>query len=179
LIKTLKNILLTPEESSSKEEALEEFKQNYLETKEFIRLTIYWMIRSDEVDDLVQATFVKAWQHYKGFKRNSSFKTWIYRIAMNTTYDYINKKNKIKIDNNVTEFESHSQDNELRDLISQALLTLNLKQREAFILYYKLGYKTHEIASLLKTAEGTIKSRLHHAKVKFTYFMNENGVSDE
>ena len=158
---------------------LEEFKQYYLDNRDFLRSSIYWMVRSDDVDDLVQATFVKAWQHYSSFKKESSFKTWIYRIAMNTTYDYL-KKNKVPtFDYDINEAAAPKQDNDLRDLISKALFTMTPKHREVFILHYKLGYKIREIAKLQNNTEGTIKSRLHYARDKFTHFLKDNGVEHE
>lgn len=182
MIKVLKNILVIPQESKSEEETLEEFKQNYLENKDFLRSSIYWMVRSDDVDDLVQSTFVKAWQHYSKFKKSSSFKTWIYRIAMNTTYDYL-KKNKNKVNSfdidEVPTSDILEEKEVLRDLITKALQVLNPKHREVFILHYKLGYKVSEIAKLQKIAQGTVKSRLHHAREQFTYFLKENGVENE
>jgi RNA polymerase sigma-70 factor (ECF subfamily) len=133
------------------------------------------MVRSEVVDDIVQETFFKAWKARKSFKKDSNFKTWIYRIAMNSTYDNLNKmsrdndyKSSLYIEN---ETSINSDD---KDLINKGLLALSVKHREVFILYYKMGYSLREISGLVGISEGTVKSRLHYAKDKFTVFIKTN-----
>jgi RNA polymerase sigma-70 factor (ECF subfamily) len=58
-------------------------------------------------------------------------------------------------------------------------MRLTIKQREVFILYYKLGYTMIEIANLLNVSEGTVKSRIHYAKNEFVIFLKDNGVHYE
>ncbi len=176
MIKSLKNIFV--HEEASEDSLLREFKQNYFETNEFVRASIYWMVRSEVVDDIVQETFLKAWKNYKKFKRESSFKTWIYRIAMNCTYDYL-KKNPIYVEFDDNE-DSYSNDEvEFEDMISTALKSLTDKHREVFILYYKFEYTVKEIASTLNEKEGTIKSRLYYAKESFEKIIGKIGGYDE
>jgi len=175
LIKTLKSIF-TPLSFSCEEEKREVFNQIYLENQEFIRTTIYWMVRNQNIDDIVQETFLKAWNKLDTFNNKSSYKTWLYRIAMNTTYDSLKKHKEQSSD----EIEaSINTDNTLKDLITKGLLKLKAKHREVFILYYKLEYTNTEIAKLLGISEGTVKSRVHYAKEDFTKFLKENGVDHD
>lgn len=172
-LKTLFNPL-----AFSNENTLEDFEVYYLETKDFVRASIYWMIRSHHVDDLVQETYLKAWKNFKSFESKASFKTWIYRIAMNVTYDFLRKKTN---DLNVDDYQlvdTSKGDLTNEDLISKALLKLNENQREVFILFYKFGYTTIEIAELIKIKEGTVKSRLHYGKESFVEFVKEDGVQN-
>lgn len=148
-----------------------------MENAEFIRTSIYWMVRNQNIDDIVQDTFLKAWKKFDSFNRKSSFRTWLYRIAMNTTYDYL-RKNKNYLESEVSS-EISGDNNELKDLISKALHSLNLKHREAFILFYKFEYSQKEVAETLSISEGTAKSRIHYAKEKFTTFLKNNGVENE
>jgi RNA polymerase sigma-70 factor (ECF subfamily) len=132
------------------------------------------MIRSDDVEDLVQESFVKAWKNFHQFQHGSSFRTWIYRIAMNTCYDYLKKKKPDYL-SDVSEQVVGEDSLSDRDLIDRALLGLSPKMREVFILYYKFNYKLNEIASMLDCSEGTVKSRLYKAKEIFSKFVEQNG----
>lgn len=177
MISKLLNIAMG-KEVSSEEELLFRFKEYYLTERDFVRNAIYWMVRSDVVDDLVQETFVKAWKNFRKFEENSRFRTWIYRIAMNVTYDYL-KKNSSNELKELTEVEIKGEDIALKDLIDKGLLQLTIEQREVFILFYKMNYKQSEIAELLKIPAGTVKSRLFHAREVFEKYLKENGVDHE
>jgi len=176
LIKILKDIL-TPLSEESLQEKKEVFNKLYYDNADFIRSAIYWMVRNQNVDDIVQDTFLKAWNKFDSFQNQSSFRTWLYRIAMNTTYDHL-RKNKVTLENEIDSV-SINEDSELKDLISKALLRLSLKHREVFILFYKFEYSQKEIAETLSISEGTAKSRIHYAKDKFTTFLKDNGVENE
>lgn len=160
------------------DQKLAQYKVHYQENNEFLRAAIYWMVRREIADELVQEAFVKGWKSFGKFKKEASFRTWIYRIAMNTTYDYLRKHGK-QIEVEYEELAVEKKQEGLKDLISKALMKLNLKQREVFILYYKLEYTSKEISDLLDISEGTVKSRLHHAREIFKDFLKENGVDHE
>jgi len=174
----IKNMLF-PSAGVTQDELLLLFKEQYLKEKSFVRSSIYWMVNSSDVDDLVQETFLKAWKCFKKFEAKSSFRTWVYRIAMNITYDYL-KKNKENVEELHEELiVSKELDIELSDLISKGLMTLPVNQRESFSLHYQVGLTYLEASKLLNVPEGTVKSRANNAKVRFVKFLNENGVKDE
>lgn len=175
MIESLKTLFKS---SDGEELSLDRFNALYKEHNEFIRKSIYWMIRSDSIDDIVQETFCKAWKSRSSFDNKSSYRTWIYRIAMNCCYDFINKEKKSTDIN--TEMEEISLDqNSNKDLISKGLNLLKPKSREIFILFYKFGYTQDEIADLTEIKVGTVKSQIHYAKKEFTDYLKENGVTDE
>jgi RNA polymerase sigma-70 factor (ECF subfamily) len=115
---SLKRVLFLLSEVSQ-DDLLLMFKEQYVKERDFVRSSIYWMVKSSDVDDLVLETFLKAWRSFKHFEAKSSFKTWIYRIAMNTTYDYL-KKSKVNIPELHEELtESRELSIEMSDLISK------------------------------------------------------------
>ncbi|MCO4755855.1 MAG: RNA polymerase sigma factor [Bacteriovoracaceae bacterium] len=160
------------------QELVDEFKDHYIQHNEFIRASIYWMVRSEIVDDLVQDTFVKALNSYSKFKGDSSFKTWIYRIARNVTYDYLRKNGKGQFQEIEDGDLVHSDKEDVKDLISQGLVGLGPKHREVFVLHFKFGHTFNEIAGLLDITEGTVKSRVFYAKKKFSEFLKDNEVTN-
>lgn len=165
--------------SSSDEKALslEEFNRKYKEHNDFIRKSIYWMTRSEDIDDLVQETFLRAWKNRLNFQKKSSYKTWLYKIAMNTCYDYKRKAGKvIELEEQLNLKDDHLL---LKDLISKGLERLKRNDREVFILFYKLGHTKEEISKLTGLKLGTIKSKIHYSKKEFVLFLQENGVHNE
>lgn len=165
-------------EGSSESELLLKFKKEYEQSSEFVRNIVYWNTRnSNELDDMVQDVYLKAWKAYAGFNYQSTFKTWIYRITMNTIRDSF-KKNSLPtseyIETAHLDNESGSwpdNQHELQNLVSLGLSQLSLKEREVFILFYKFSYTLKEIAGLLETSVSTVKSRVYKAKGKFEEFV--------
>ena len=156
----------------SPEELLYKFKAEYENSSDFVRKTIYWNTRNkNDLDDLIQETFLKAWKAYPKFNYDSDFKTWIYRIARNTLTDYFRKQ---KTFSPIDEVGELSNEVEMQDLITAGLAKLNEKQREIFILHYYLSYTQSEISELVGVPEGTIKSRVYKAKEIFKDFIEKN-----
>jgi len=170
--------ILFPSTGVTHDELLLSFKQHYLQEQGFVRSSIYWMINSNEVDDLIQETFLKAWKNFKNFEAKSSFRTWIYRIAMNVTYDYLKKNKKQLEELHVEKIQGESVNTELSDLISKGLMLLSTEKREAFTLHYQIGLTYVEVSKLLNIPEGTVKSRVNKAKIFFIKFLKENGVNN-
>lgn len=151
---------------------LVEFRNVYESNQDYVRNLIYWMIRSDEVDDLVQETFIKAWKSFEKFENRSNMRTWLHRIAMNTVYDHFRKCKKIP----ELELVESNDKPEQKDLVTKALFGMDLNYREVLILNYKFGYSMEEIAEILQTKVGTVKSRLHTAKEKFKEYCEKEGI---
>ncbi|MBC76357.1 MAG: hypothetical protein CME64_10115 [Halobacteriovoraceae bacterium] len=161
------------------DELIKRFKKEYLDNEAFVRSSIYWMVNSNSVDDLVQETFLKAWRGFDGFQDNSSFKTWIYRIAMNVVYTHFQKNSRVYETLEGVEQSDSGSDPEISDLISLGLMKLTPDQRQVFSLHYQLGFTYREVGELLEISEGTAKSRANSAKTKFVSFLNENGFKYE
>lgn len=160
------------------ETSLQEFHRIYLENRDFVRASIYLMIRSDNTNDLVQETFLKAWRGYKNFKGESLVRSWLYRIAMNTTKDYLKKKELNYSDLNVIEQSDNGQNEEnilFENQLTRALLKLSHKQREVFILSFKWEYTQEEISEVLNVPLGTVKTRLMKGKKIFA----DSWISEE
>ena len=161
------------------DELIKRFKKEYLDNEAFVRSSIYWMVNSNSVDDLVQETFLKAWRGFDGFQDNSSFKTWIYRIAMNVVYTHFQKNSRVYETLEGVEQSDSGSDPEISDLISLGLMKLTPDQRQVFSLHYQLGFTYREVGELLEISEGTAKSRANSAKTKFVSLLNENGFKYE
>ncbi len=135
----------------------------------------------NDLDDLVQETFVKAWKGINAFEKRSSIKTWLYRIAVNVVKDYW-KKNNNKNNNTVELVDIAIEDKdqlENRDLIEHALGSLVSHKRTVLVLYYLEGMSIEEISIVDSIPEGTVKSRLHKARIEMETIFKKIGVEYE
>lgn len=156
------------------------FEEIYQENHRFIRTVVYWVLRDDGVEDVVQEVFIKAWKSRDTFKGNSTVKTWLYRIAMNCCYDYFQKKqpdsSEVSVESVVDE---SSEDMALKELIDLAIGKMSMEQRESFVLFYKMGMTQKEISELRGIPVGTVKSQLFSAREIFSKVMEKEGETCE
>jgi len=136
----------------------------------------------EDASDLTQETFIKAFQSINRFKSKSSFFTWLYRIALNTSLTYL-RKNKLRrffsfekmVDEDHTEgfIENMTADSdsdkaalmsELQEKLNDAFQKLSVKHRTVITLFEIDGLSHKEIAEIVGASVGTVRSRLHYAK---------------
>ena len=135
------------------------------------------MLRSPELaDDITQETFIKAWKNLPRFRLESSFWTWLYRIAYRSALDYL-KLRKLEVgylaeeDQNLgganedEPLEIIMKKNKKQELIG-ALQELSFHKRAAIILYYFQGLSYNEISAVTKRRLGSIRTDLHRGKIK-------------
>lgn len=135
----------------------------------------------DEAKDAAQDVFMKAYQNLKQFNQNAKFKTWIYRIAMNTSIDYLRKRksmsevqNKIESDNHDM-FIDNSENVLWDDRFKDAINTLSENQYSTVVLKYFHEKSTAEISNILECDINTVRVHLYRGieKLKLAYEKNE------
>ena len=148
-----------------------------------IYATIYHMTSNHEdANDLAQEAFIKAYSALKSFKGGSSFYTWLYRIAVNKTINFLKqRKNKFHLSLNDIDFNAeHDPDlmalisdktptrdvalAELQKKLNEALLTLSEPHRIVVVLHDVQGLSHDEIAEIMDCNIGTVRSRLFYAR---------------
>ena len=144
--------------------------------QERIRNLIYSIFHDQQVvDDLSQEVFIKAYEALPQFRFQSSFYTWLYRIAVNKSRDELRKRKvrrwfslQTMLDSGDKELGSkilvEQHDNELQELLAAGLKTLPEKYRIAIILKDVDGLSYEEIAEVMECEIGTVKSRLSRAR---------------
>lgn len=152
----------------------QEFRGLYKQYEKLVRATIFYLARPNELDEIVQETFIKIWRGAHNFKNRAALSTWIYRISYNSAIDALRRKNE-KIDQNIEEVDEIKK-LERRDLIDKALKRLEKEDQEIIKLCYFVELTTEEIGQMLEIPEGTVKSRLHYAKERLEKILNEWGV---
>lgn len=150
---------------------------------------IYWIVRRmipdhDDADDVTQNVFIKAYQSLHSFKGESSFYTWIYRIAINLSLNEIRRKKIRKtfsIDEDIHQIQSNDaqpleqlERSERTKLIQKAIDRLPDKQKKVFLLRYFEELPYEEIAKILKTSVGGLKANYFHAVKKIGEYIKND-----
>ena len=146
--------------------------------------TVYRIIgKSAEAEDVVQEVFTEMAKAIKIYKRDSLFSTFLYRIAVNTTYKYIQKNMNRSETTEEPEFflqigdqsagsESSLIKQEKAQMVNSAMKKLSPEKRFALTLYEVEGIPLKEIAEILKQPLQTVWSRINQAKKELYEILN-------
>ncbi len=176
----------------AREGDLEAYNQLMRCYQERIYATIYHMTANHEdANDLAQESFIKAFQALKSFKGSSSFYTWLYRIAVNKTINFLKRrKNRIHLSlNNLDLNAEHDPDlialisdrtprreadlSELQEKLNAALLKLSEHHRLVVVLHDVQGLSHDEIAKVMNCNIGTVRSRLFYARQQLQGWLSD------
>jgi len=143
---------------------------------------LYWQIRRivlthDDANDVLQNTFLKAWNGLDGFHADSKVLTWLSRIAINESLDFLrrNKHLTVSSDDDMTIANTLMADDyfdgtETEAMLQQAIAALPDVQRTVFQLRYFEEMKYSDMSQLLNTSEGALKASYHLAVKKISEF---------
>lgn len=148
---------------------------------------LYWHIRRIVVDhdlaqDVLQDTFIKAYQNFHQFKQDSQLYTWLYRIATNESLQQLNKLKRMQKTDEDPEYHLQNlmADNvsaeaeEIQVLLQRAIHSLPEKQKLVFTMRYYDDLPYEEISKILDMSVGTLKTNYHYAKQKVEEFIKAN-----
>ena len=136
----------------------------------------------EDAKDVTQVVFIKAYEKLDTFNSKYKFFSWIYRITINETLNFINhKKRKVQLKTNVVSSgenpEEYLENTQLVDGLHLAIMELPIEYRIVLILrhFEELSYK--EIALMLNILEKTVKSRLFSARQSLKEILLKKGVA--
>ena len=149
---------------------------------------LYWQIRKmvlshDDANDVLQNTFLKAWQGIELFRGDAKLSTWLYKISINECITFLNKQrsqNKFSLDDvdsyllNRLESDEYIDGDETQLKLQKAILTLPEKQRLVFNMRYFDDMKYEEMSDVLGTSVGALKASYHHAVKKIEDFFAQD-----
>ena len=158
--------------------------------QERIYATLYHMTSNHEdANDLAQEAFIKGYQAIKSFKGGSSFYTWVYRIAVNKTLNFLkSRKNRQGMSLNDLDFDVGKDPDlvalisdktprrdavlaELQKKLNEAMLKLSEQHRLVVTLHDVQGLAHEEIAEIMECNTGTVRSRLFYARQQLQGFL--------
>ena len=149
---------------------------------------LYWQIRKmvlshDDANDVLQNTFLKAWQGIDLFRGDAKLSTWLYKISINECITFLNKQrsqSKLSLDDvdsfllNRLESDDYIDGDETQLKLQKAILKLPDKQRLVFNMRYFDDMKYEEISDVLGTSVGALKASYHHAVKKIEDFFSQD-----
>ncbi|MCR5243107.1 MAG: sigma-70 family RNA polymerase sigma factor, partial [Prevotella sp.] len=141
---------------------------------------LYWQVRRivlnhDDADDVMQNALLKAWNNIDTFRSDSKLSTWLYRIVINESLDFVRKqKNMSAISSddiesgvaNMLMADKYFDGDEAEAKLQAAIAQLPDVQRTVFNLRYYDNMKYSEISHVLNTSEGALKASYHIAAKK-------------
>jgi RNA polymerase sigma-70 factor (ECF subfamily) len=161
------------------------FDQLILKYRERVYAVVYNMTSNrEDTADLVQDAFIKAFQSINRFGGQSSFFTWLYRIAVNSALTHL-RKNKLRTFFSLERVDENDRPSaevvaaltdgangadretfvkELQEKLNEAMQKLSIKHRTVVSLFEIDGLSHQEIAEIMGCSVGTVRSRLHYAK---------------
>lgn len=175
-IEDLPDDFLVKEAKQGNKEAFAELVRRY--QRKIYNAVLYFTGNHHDADDLAQETFMKAFKFLREFKQKSSFYTWIYRIAVNLSLNFLKKKEKEKgrvdfveeyshsgkAESSASSPEHHSLKKELEKKIKGAIDSLPLAYKASFILVFFQGMTHGQAARILQCSESTVSWRMHKAR---------------
>src|SRR2546422_296883 len=160
--------------------------------QERIYATIYHMTANHEdANDLAQEAFIKAFHALKSFKGGSSFYTWVYRIAVNKTINFLKqRKHKAQLSLDDLDFNAeHDPDlvalisdktprrevnlAELQEKLNAAMQKLSETHRLVVTLHDVQGLSHEEISRIMGCNTGTVRSRLFYARQQLQAYLSD------
>ncbi|MBQ8656016.1 MAG: RNA polymerase sigma factor [Prevotella sp.] len=149
---------------------------------------LYWQIRRivlnhDDADDVMQNTFLKAWNSLDTFRSDSKLSTWLYRIAINESLDFLRRQKSrptLSADDdlrgvaNTLMADRYFDGNEAEARLQAAIAQLPDVQRTVFNLRYYDDMKYSDISQLLGTSEGALKASYHIAVKKISEYFKQH-----
>lgn len=143
---------------------------------------VYWQIRKmvnshDDANDLLQNCFIKTWKNIHNFRGDAKLSTWLYKIAVNESINFLNKERQRQgmtqegddtfLLQNV-ESDEYFDGDALQLELQKAIMQLPEKQRIVFNMRYYDEMKYEEMSEILGTSVGALKASYHHAVKKVT-----------
>lgn len=141
---------------------------------------LYWQIRRlvvshQDADDLLQNVFLKTWKNIHNFRGDAKLSTWLYKIAVNESINFLNQeRGRRQITDetqdefllNSIEADAYFDGDDLQVELQKAIAMLPEKQRIVFNMKYYDDMKYEEISDILGTSVGALKASYHHAVKK-------------
>jgi RNA polymerase sigma-70 factor (ECF subfamily) len=150
--------------------AFDEIVRTYLSM--VVNLAFRFTGNQEDAEDLAQDIFVKVWNKASSFKGDASLKTWIYRITVNESLNFVRKRkiaSFVDAIETALSFQSDDTDTKLyqseeKNFVRKAIRSLPRKQRIAITLRTFKNLPYEEIASIMKLSVSSVESLLFRAK---------------
>lgn len=144
---------------------------------------------TQEAEDIVQEAYVRAFRFFHRFDTSLSFTSWMFRILSNVHIDSARKRSKFKTcsldrPNNLSDSawdiadasgspDTMIEENQLEDTVQLGLMSMSVEFRTAVLLADVEGLAYEEIAEIMKTSIGTVRSRIHRGRIQLRQYLEQ------
>lgn len=141
------------------------------------------MVREDDdAQDLTQSVFVKAYENLDRYDSKYAFFSWLYRMAMNETINFLNRQKRQsplqqEIESRERNPEDKRADDEFSERIADALMELTLDYRLVIVMRHFLDFTYREMSEIVAVPEKTVKSRLFSARRRLCEILSAHGIT--
>ena len=137
------------------------------------------VLTHEDADDVLQNTFLKAWKSLPTFQGKAKLSTWLYRIAINESLDFLRRQKAATLSSadadlsvaNRLMADDYFDGDKSQALLQEAIATLPDVQRTVFTLRYYDEMKYSDISEILGTSEGSLKASYHIAVQKISDYV--------
>lgn len=143
--------------------------------KGLLNMAVRMTGNKEDAKEVCQEAIIKVYRYLKNFRRGHSFRNWILKILVNSSYDFLRKKKKsieiIESQKNISqprssEVEEKFLQSEIREKIQVCLQDLTPKEKTAFLLRDQEGYSIQETSEVLGCSPGSVRTHLSRARRK-------------
>lgn len=142
-----------------------------------------------DAEDLLQEAYIRAYRFFHRYDSSLPFQSWLYRIISNAHVDLIRRKGKLKVTSVNAGFEAGAEmefedqveradqkilNREFSTIMQAALNEMNPEFRAAVVLADIEGYSYEEVAEIMETSVGTVRSRIHRGRLQLRNFISTN-----
>ncbi|MEO7206916.1 MAG: sigma-70 family RNA polymerase sigma factor [Steroidobacteraceae bacterium] len=159
--------------SAGDRRALEELYLSY--HRRLARFLSRFTPRYENVEEIINDTFMVVWQSAKDFRNASQVSTWIIGIAYRTALKSFRRQKNHAGARSLEDYPEQTVDptfeTEVHDWLQQGLSRLPIEQRLTLELAYHMGHSLQEIAAITDCPVGTVKARMFHAREKLRQYL--------
>jgi RNA polymerase sigma-70 factor (ECF subfamily) len=160
--------------------ALEQLYHGY--HRKLARFLSRFTSRYENVEEIINDTFMVVWQNANDFRNDSRVSTWIFGIAYRTALKSLRRqKNQaaaLSLDESPEQSVDPQADAEVQDWVACGLNCLTVEHRLTLELAYRMGHSLEEIAAITDTPVGTVKARMFHARRRLREYLPALGGND-
>ena len=153
--------------------ALEQLYHDY--HRRLARFLSRFTSRYENVEEIINDTFMVVWQNAKNFRSASQVSTWVIGIAYRTALKSFRRQKNHNVAHSLEDYPEQTvdptSDTEVHDWLKHGLSRLPMEQRLTLELAYHMGHSLEEIAAITDCPVGTVKARMFHAREKLRQYL--------
>lgn len=140
----------------------------YLIMPDIVNIAYRYTQNIEDAKDVCQEVLIKLYRNLKAFRRGAKFSTWVYRVTLNASIDFLRKQKKtvilnesiVKNDDSYSSLQENIESKDIKDKIKKEVDKLPARQKNVFILKHFQSLKIRQISKILGCSQSSVKTHL-------------------